>query len=163
MNNYVHNIPTIAKVLTIQDVIDVSIMKTVVSVGLFVQFSFALMTVVPYHCTPYSQTPLKVGSTLLVQMLNRLGVCASADTISRFIQFKMSNCNTSLRKYLQPDTFTDSIDLVMQECFVGVVGMSDQLSRQYNRYHPYPLQKAICDISIDMAFICEEQESACDC
>ena len=30
---YVHNIPTIAKVLTTQDVIDVSIMKTVVSVG----------------------------------------------------------------------------------------------------------------------------------
>ena len=139
-----------------------------VSVGLFVQFSFALMTCsISLHTllTDTIESQLQGGSTLLVQMLNRLGVCASADTISRFIQFQMSNCNTSLMKYLQPDTFTlisaDSINLVMQECFVGIVGMS---SRQHNRYHPYPLQKqCVIIISIDMAFVCEEQESACDC
>ena len=100
----------------------------------------------PLHTLLTDTIESQGGSTLLVQMLNRLGVCASADT---FIQFKMSNCNTSLMKYLQPDMFTcisaDNIDFMHSyaECFVGnkrVVGM-EQLSRQYNHYHPYPLQK----------------------
>ena len=56
------------------------------------------------------------GSTLLLQMLNRLGICASADTLSRFIQFKVSHDDKPDLKYLKPDTFTsisaDNIDFM---------------------------------------------------
>ena len=56
------------------------------------------------------------GSTLLVRMLNRIGVCASADTLSRFIQHKVSTCDEDGMKYLTPDTFTvvsaDNIDFM---------------------------------------------------
>ena len=86
---YVHNIPTIAKVLTIQDVIDVSIMKTVVSVG-YILLVCAILFCTDDRCSISLHTLLtdtiesQGGSTLLVQMLNRLGVCASIDTISHF-------------------------------------------------------------------------------
>ena len=115
-------------------------------------------------------TPFEIqgGSILLVQMLNRLVVCASADTISRLIQFKMSNCYTLLMKYFQPDTFTlisaDNSDFMHRYARV-LRGRSWHVGTTVQATQPLPslsLTDAMCDISIDMAFTCEEQESACD-
>ena len=53
------------------------------------------------------------GSALLVQILNRLGVCVFADTLARFVQYKV---NTRDQDELKPDTFTvvsaDNIDFI---------------------------------------------------
>ena len=56
------------------------------------------------------------GNTLVVKILNRIGVCASADTLSRFIQHKASTCKVGAKKYLNCNTFTvvsaDNIDFM---------------------------------------------------
>jgi len=56
------------------------------------------------------------GSALLVQILNRLGVCVSADTLSWFVQYKVNTCNQYEMKSLKSDTFTvvsaDNIDFM---------------------------------------------------
>ncbi len=53
---------------------------------------------------------------LLVKILNCLGVCASADTLSRFIQYKVSTFRENKMKGLSPDSFTvvssDNIDFM---------------------------------------------------
>ena len=70
----------------------------------------------PMHTLITDVVESQGGSTLLVRMLNRIGVCASADTLSRFIQHKVSTCDEDGMKYLTPDTFTvvsaDKIDFM---------------------------------------------------
>ncbi len=44
------------------------------------------------------------GSTLLIRILNRLGVCASADTLARFIQYKVASVDET--DQLNQDSFT---------------------------------------------------------
>ena len=55
------------------------------------------------------------GSALLIRILNRLGVCASVDTLACFIQDKVSSEN-SLSSFLHPESFTivsaDNIDFL---------------------------------------------------
>ena len=55
-------------------------------------------------------------SALLIKILNRLGVCASADTLSRFVQYKASTFSKNKLKSLSPDSFTvvsaDNIDFM---------------------------------------------------
>ena len=46
------------------------------------------------------------GSALLVKILNRIGVCASLDSLSRFVQFKSLAQNVSDHDYLSPESFT---------------------------------------------------------
>ena len=113
----------------------------------------------PLHTLLTDTIESQGGSTLLVQMLNRLGVCASADTLSRFIQFKVSNCNTSLMKYLQPDTFTfisaDNIDFMHSyaRVFCGQQ-KSSWHGTTVQATQPLPslsLTEAMCDVSLDMA------------
>ena len=54
------------------------------------------------------------GSALLIRLLNRLGVCASLDTLKRFIQYKVSSGKTA--KSLDPTVFTivsaDNVDFL---------------------------------------------------
>jgi len=56
------------------------------------------------------------GSAMLIKILNRLGVCASADTLSRYIQHKSSNSTDTISRCLNPDSFTvvsaDNIDFL---------------------------------------------------
>ena len=70
----------------------------------------------PLHTLMTDVVESQGGSALLVQILNRLGVCVSADTLSRFIQYKVNTCDQQEMKYLKPDTFTvvsaDNIDFM---------------------------------------------------
>lgn len=56
------------------------------------------------------------GSSVLVRSLNRLGVCACADTLARFIQHRVSCSDENLLKRLPEDAFTivsaDNIDFM---------------------------------------------------
>ena len=53
------------------------------TVVLFLYIKIMLLTDTINHCG---------GSTGLIRILNRLGVCASADTLARFIQHKVEEC-----------------------------------------------------------------------
>ena len=59
----------------------------------------------PLHTLMTDVVESKGGSALLVQILNRLGVCVSADTLSRFVQHKVSACDQHEMKYLKSDTY----------------------------------------------------------
>ena len=67
----------------------------------------------PLHTLLTDTVESQGGSALLVQILNRLGVCASADTLSRFIQYKVTKGD---KPDIKPDTFTvisaDNIDFL---------------------------------------------------
>ena len=56
------------------------------------------------------------GSSVLVRVLNRLGICSSADTLSRFIQYKQATSEQHQFKHLSHDTFTvvsaDNLDFM---------------------------------------------------
>ena len=71
----------------------------------------------PLHTLITDTIESQGGSGVLVKILNRLGVCASLDTLSRFIQYKAdsSKCNNKPR-YLNPESFTvvsaDNIDFM---------------------------------------------------
>lgn len=56
------------------------------------------------------------GSAALVRMLNQFGVCASSDTLARYIQAKASNPHTRIAQSLDMDSFTavsaDNIDFL---------------------------------------------------
>ena len=51
---------------------------------------------------------------MLIKILNRLGACASADTLARYIQNKCSNQKSAMDQCLNQDSFTvvsvDNID-----------------------------------------------------
>ena len=53
---------------------------------------------------------------MLIKILNQLGVCASADTLSRYIQLKNSNRVAAINEYLSTESFTivsaDNIDFL---------------------------------------------------
>ena len=71
----------------------------------------------PLHTLMTDVVESQGGSALLVQILNRLGViCVSADTLSRFVQYKVNTCHQNEVKYLKPDSFivvsADNIDFM---------------------------------------------------
>ena len=74
------------------------------------------------------------GSALLVQILNRLGVCVSADTLSLFVQYKVNTCHQNDVKYLKPDSFTvvsaDNIDFMHSFAHVFLWSSNQQLAWQ---------------------------------
>ena len=71
---------------------------------------------VPMHTLLTDTIDSQGGSATLIQILNRLGVCASADTLSRFIQVKANTISPSRIGDLDSDTFTvvsaDNIDFL---------------------------------------------------
>ncbi len=70
----------------------------------------------PMHTLLTDTIDSQGGSASLIKILNRLGVCAYADTLSRFIQFKASTFQKNKVRDLLPDTFTvvsaDNIDFL---------------------------------------------------
>ena len=60
------------------------------------------------------------GSSVLIKILNRLGVCSSADTLSRFIQHKRTISEQHQFRHLSKDAFTvvsaDNLDFFAQFC-----------------------------------------------
>ena len=70
----------------------------------------------PMHTLLTDTIESQGGSALLIKILNRLGVCASADTLSRFIQYKVSTFSKNKLKSLSPDSLTvvstDNIDFM---------------------------------------------------
>ena len=58
----------------------------------------------PMHTLATDMADSQGRSALLVKFLNRLGVCASADTLLRFIQFKASSYQYSYERSTQTKT-----------------------------------------------------------
>ena len=56
------------------------------------------------------------GSALLIKFMNQLGACSSSDTLSRYIQNKVSHSNEHINQCLSQDSFTvvtvDNIDFL---------------------------------------------------
>ena len=67
----------------------------------------------PLHTLVADIVDSQGGSTLLIKITNRLGVCAS---LSRFVQYKSSTVSADQVKYLKPESYTvvsaDNIDFL---------------------------------------------------
>ncbi len=59
----------------------------------------------PLHTLLTDTIDSQGGSAMLITLLNRLGVCASTDTLNRFIQYKASDFRKNKLKYLICDSF----------------------------------------------------------
>ena len=59
----------------------------------------------PMHTLVTYMVDSQGGSALVVKFLNHLGVCASADTLLWFIQFKASSYQELRKKYSNTDSF----------------------------------------------------------
>ncbi len=57
-------------------------------------------------------------SAVLIRILNRLGVCASTDTLSRFIQYNASTFRKNKMKYFSSDSFTVVSATILTSCTV---------------------------------------------
>ena len=70
----------------------------------------------PLHTLVTEVVDSQGGSALLIKILNRLGVCTSTDTLSRFIQHKVNSLDINQNSYMNPDSFTvvsaDNIDFL---------------------------------------------------
>ena len=70
----------------------------------------------PLHTLVTDVVDSQGGSALLIKILNRLGVCTSTDTLSRFIQHKVNSLDINQNSYMNPDSFTvvsaDNIDFL---------------------------------------------------
>ena len=70
----------------------------------------------PLHTLVTDVVESQGGSALLIKILNRLGVCASSDTLCRFIQYKVRNASTKQTSHHPNDTFVvvsaDNIDFL---------------------------------------------------
>ena len=78
------------------------------------------------------------GSAILIKVLNRLGVCASADTLSRYIQHKNSNRTDAIHQYLLASLWSlQTISCIaMLEFQKEVTAVHMQLqSKQFNPCH----------------------------
>ncbi len=71
---------------------------------------------VPLHILVADLVESQGGSALLHKMLNRLGVCASVDTLSRFMQHKVRAFSDTADRYISTDSFTvvsaDNVDFL---------------------------------------------------
>ena len=63
----------------------------------------------PVHNLITDMVDASGGSTLLIKMLNRLGVCSSADTLARAIQFRVTERE---EKGLQHECSTTAFTIV---------------------------------------------------
>ena len=71
---------------------------------------------VPMHTLMTDLIESQGGSSVLIKILNRLGVCSSADTLSRFIQHKRTISEQHQFRHLSKDAFTvvsaDNLDFL---------------------------------------------------
>ncbi len=70
----------------------------------------------PMHILLADLVESQGGSALLHRMLNRVGECASADTLSRFMLHKTRTLNRDAARYMNKESFTvvsaDNIDFL---------------------------------------------------
>ena len=70
----------------------------------------------PLHTLLTDTIESQGGSILLIKILNRPGACASADTLSRFVQYTVSSLRKNKMRGLSSDSFTivsaDNIDFM---------------------------------------------------
>ena len=70
----------------------------------------------PMHILMTDLVDSQGGSLVLIQVLNRLGICFSIDTLARFIQHKKSTVIQHQFKHLSNDAFTvvsaDNLDFM---------------------------------------------------
>lgn len=87
----------------------------------FVLFSIMMFCIndqytIPLHTLITDVIESQGGSTELVKILNQLGLCASSDTLARYIQHKSINLDDTMKHCLTPDSFTvvsaDNIDFI---------------------------------------------------
>ncbi len=68
----------------------------------------------PFHTLVTDLVEGQGGSALLIKILNRLGVCSSADTLARFIQYKVTSLEQQPIPFSDPESHTvvsiDNID-----------------------------------------------------
>ena len=71
---------------------------------------------IPMHTLMTDLVEIQGGSSVLVRILNRLGVCSSADTLARFVQLKRTASDQHHFKQLSKDAFTlvsaDNLDFM---------------------------------------------------
>ena len=71
---------------------------------------------IPMHTLMTDLVESQGGSSVLVRVLNRLGVCSSSDTLARFVQFKRTAFDQHHFKHLSKDAFTlasaDNLDFM---------------------------------------------------
>ena len=71
---------------------------------------------IPMHTPMTDLVESQGGSSVLVRVLNRLGVCSSADTLARFVQFKRTASDQHHFKHRSKDAFTlasaDNLDFM---------------------------------------------------
>ena len=77
---------------------------------------FVLMMTIQLHMLVTDVIEGQGGSATLIKILNQLGVCSSADTLSRYILNRTSNPQTRMDQCLNQDGFTivstDNIDFL---------------------------------------------------
>ncbi len=98
------------------------------------------------------------GSAMLIKILNRLGACASADTLSRYIQHKNSNRTDAICDYLGTDSFTivsaDNIDFLHSYARVSKGSKSSTHATSIQVVQPQPslselsICGEVCDTNI---------------
>ena len=70
----------------------------------------------PMHTLMTDYIESQGGSSILVKTLNRLGICSSSDTLSRFIQQKRTSAEYHCLKHMSEDAFTvvsaDNLDFL---------------------------------------------------
>ncbi len=71
---------------------------------------------IPLHVLLADLVECQGASALLHRMLNRLGVCASTDTLSRFMQHNVKDFNSTADRYISTESFTvvsaDNVDFL---------------------------------------------------
>lgn len=60
----------------------------------------------PFHTLITDLVEGQGSSNLLMKILNRLGICSSVDTLSRFFQCKVSSLETQPIPFTNPENFT---------------------------------------------------------
>ena len=101
---------------------------------------------IPLHTYITDLTEGQRGSAALVRILNQFGVCASSDTLARYIQAKASNPHKCIAQSLDMDSFTavsaDNIDFLHSYArhFKSSKNSSFMVQRyeSFNHYYHFP-------------------------
>ena len=94
------------------------------------------------------------GSAMLIEILNRLGACASADTLARYIQHKYSNQKSTMDQWLNQDSFTvvsvDNIDFLHSyaRVYKGSTGKTSFHGTSIQLVQPLPSLSEQLDIDV---------------
>ena len=112
---------------------------------------------VPMHILIADLVESQGASGVLHRMLNQIGVCASQDTLSRFMQHKVTNSNLMTDMYLCRDSFSivsaDNIDFLHKHArsYKGKDNTSWH-GTTVQVVQPLPSLSVFCSMSCDLEF-----------